>query len=51
VFPLFSWYVIETDTTRYKNTGTHVVYDAGWARRRNLHVYNSALRKLPTLVR
>ena len=28
-FPLFSWYVIETDTTRYKNTGTHVVYDAG----------------------
>ncbi len=29
VFPLFNWYVIETDTTRYKNTGTHVVYDAG----------------------
>ena len=29
VFPLFSWYVVETDTTRYKNTGTHVVYDAG----------------------
>jgi Bacterial cadherin-like domain len=29
VFPLFSWYVIETDTTRYKNTGIHVVYDAG----------------------
>ncbi len=29
MFPLFSWYVIETDTTRYKNTGTHVVYDAG----------------------
>lgn len=29
VFPLFSWYVIETDQTRYKNTGTHVVYDAG----------------------
>src|SRR5450631_1444036 len=28
-FPLFSWYVIETDVTRYKNTGTHVVYDAG----------------------
>ena len=28
-FPLFSWYVIETDETRYKNTGTHVVYDAG----------------------
>ena len=29
VFPLFSWYVVETDTTRYKSTGTHVVYDAG----------------------
>ncbi len=29
VFPLFSWYVVESDTTRYKNTGTHVVYDAG----------------------
>ena len=29
VFPLFNWYVIESDTTRYKNTGTHVVYDAG----------------------
>jgi hypothetical protein len=29
IFPLFSWYVIETDDTRYKNTGTHVVYDAG----------------------
>jgi hypothetical protein len=29
IFPLFSWYVIETDWTRYKNTGTHVVYDAG----------------------
>jgi hypothetical protein len=29
VFPLFSWYVIETDSTRYKNTGIHVVYDAG----------------------
>ena len=28
-FPLFNWYVIETDVTRYKNTGTHVVYDAG----------------------
>src|SRR4029077_19772889 len=22
VFPLFSWYVVETDTTRYKSTGT-----------------------------
>ena len=29
IFPLFSWYVIETDSTRYKNTGTHAVYDAG----------------------
>jgi hypothetical protein len=29
VFPLFSWYVIETDSTRYKNTGIHVVYDGG----------------------
>lgn len=29
VFPLFSWYVIESDYARYKNTGTHVVYDAG----------------------
>ena len=28
-FPLFNWYVIETDVTRYKNTGTHIVYDAG----------------------
>ncbi len=29
VFPLFNWYVVETDSTRFKNTGTHVVYDAG----------------------
>jgi hypothetical protein len=29
IFPLFSWYVIEDDTTRYKSTGVHVVYDAG----------------------
>jgi hypothetical protein len=28
-FPLFSWYVVESDTTRYKGTGVHVVYDAG----------------------
>ncbi len=28
-FPLFNWYVVEADTTRYKNTGTHTVYDAG----------------------
>jgi hypothetical protein len=29
VFPLFSWYVVEGYSTRYKSTGTHVVYDAG----------------------
>jgi hypothetical protein len=29
VFPLFNWYVVETDDTRFKNTGTHVVYDTG----------------------
>jgi hypothetical protein len=29
VFPIFNWYVAETDSNRYKNTGTHVVYDAG----------------------
>ena len=29
IFPLFNWYVIETDSTRYKQTGVHVVYDAG----------------------
>jgi hypothetical protein len=29
VFPLFNWYVVETDSTRYKQTGVHVVYDAG----------------------
>jgi hypothetical protein len=29
IFPLFSWYVMETDSTRYKSTGAHVVYDAG----------------------
>ena len=28
-FPLFNWYVVETDITRYKNTGIHTVYDAG----------------------
>ena len=28
-FPLFNWYVVEADTTRYKSTGTHTVYDAG----------------------
>jgi Chitobiase/beta-hexosaminidase C-terminal domain/Fn3 associated/Bacterial Ig domain len=29
VFPLFNWYVVETDTTRFKTTGVHVVYDSG----------------------
>ena len=29
IFPLFNWYVLESDTTRYKQTGVHVVYDAG----------------------
>jgi hypothetical protein len=29
VFPIFSWYVVETDSNRYKNTGTHVINDAG----------------------
>src|SRR3989440_509736 len=29
VVPLFAWYVVETDSTRYKKTGTHLVYDAG----------------------
>ena len=29
VFPLFNWYMLETDSTRYKNTGTHVINDAG----------------------
>ena len=28
-FLLFNWYVAEADTTRYKTTGTHTVYDAG----------------------
>jgi hypothetical protein len=28
-FPLFNWYVVETDTTRYKSTGIHTVYDMG----------------------
>jgi len=29
VFPFMSWLVVETDTTRYKTAGAHVVYDAG----------------------
>jgi hypothetical protein len=28
-FPLFAWYVVEADTTRYKTTGIHTVYDVG----------------------
>ena len=27
--PLLNWYTIESDTTRFKSTGVHVVYDAG----------------------
>jgi hypothetical protein len=42
VFPLFSWYVIETDNTRYKNTGTHVVYDTGGPADGSLSCNNSA---------
>lgn len=29
VFPFMNWLVVEGDTTRFKGTGTHVVYDAG----------------------
>jgi hypothetical protein len=29
VFPFLNWLVVETDHTRYKQTGVHVVYDAG----------------------
>ena len=29
VFPFMNWLVVETDTTRYKLTGVHSVYDAG----------------------
>ncbi len=28
-FPLFNWYVVEADSTRYKTTGIHTVYDSG----------------------
>ncbi|MGH7745560.1 MAG: hypothetical protein ACREQ5_12330, partial [Candidatus Dormibacteria bacterium] len=28
-FPLFNWYVVESDTTRFRSTGVHVVNDAG----------------------
>ncbi len=29
LFPLFNWYVVESDTTRYTGTGVHTVYDSG----------------------
>ena len=29
IFPFVNWLVLEADTTRYKQTGVHVVYDAG----------------------
>ncbi|MBZ5546847.1 MAG: hypothetical protein LAO22_02630 [Acidobacteriia bacterium] len=29
VFPIFNWYVMETDSNRYKTTGIHVINDAG----------------------
>ena len=29
LFPLFNWYVVESDTTRYTGTGVNVTYDAG----------------------
>ena len=29
VFPFLNWLVVETDTTRFKSAGTHVIYDAG----------------------
>jgi hypothetical protein len=29
IFPYFNWLMVEADTTRYKQTGVHVVYDAG----------------------
>lgn len=29
VFPFANWLVLEADSTRYKQTGVHVVYDAG----------------------
>ncbi|MGF6601859.1 hypothetical protein P3T23_006610 [Paraburkholderia sp. GAS448] len=29
IFPYFNWLTLETDTTRFKQTGVHVVYDAG----------------------
>ncbi len=41
-FPLFNWYVVETDTTRYKNTGTHTVYDAGGPSDGSVSCFNPA---------
>jgi hypothetical protein len=29
LFPLFNWYVIESDTTRFKGTGVHIAVDGG----------------------
>ena len=29
LFPLFNWYVAEADTTRFKQTGVHIVVDGG----------------------
>lgn len=29
VFPFLNWLVVDTDSARYKQTGIHVVYDAG----------------------
>ena len=29
LFPLFNWYVTEADTTRFKQTGVHVIVDGG----------------------
>jgi hypothetical protein len=31
VFPFLNWLVVDTDSARYKQTGVHVVYDAGGA--------------------
>ena len=31
VFPYLNWLVVDTDSARYKQTGVHVVYDAGGA--------------------
>jgi len=31
VFPFMDWLVVETDTSRFKSTGTHVVVDTGGA--------------------